>query len=205
MVGLLSTVFSGCIRRGPKCVLACFLQLSPMSTVQTGTAMARKILTLAHDKRPEPRQGVRRVFPDRRATRCGEPDQRRGPGRRRHDEEAITVRGVVWTNEPLSANRRLAQRRVTNVKVFASDGSEIKKCRLRDISVDGAFLETKNLALAEGTKLDLVLRIRREGKTVACPLPAKVVRVEEDGAALMFGDVDEELCNILLEIVKPFK
>jgi len=94
---------------------------------------------------------------------------------------------------------------VTNVKVFASDGSEIKKCRLRDISVDGAFLETKNLALAEGTKLDLVLRIRREGKTVACPLPAKVVRVEEDGAALMFGDVNEELCNILLEIVKPFK
>ncbi len=131
----------------------------------------------AHHKRPEQRDGVKRVFPDRHATRCGEPDQRAGP------------------------NRRLALRRVTGVTVFASDGSEIKTCRLRDISLDGAFLKTKNFALAEGTKLDLVLRIRREGKTIACPLPAEVIRVEEDGVALMFGSLDEHLYNILLKIV----
>ncbi len=107
------------------------------------------------------------------------------------------------TNKPLSANRRLAQRRVTDVKVFASDGREIKKCRLRDISLDGAFLETKNLALTKGAKLDLVLRILREGKTVACPLPAKVVRAEKGGAALMFGSLDEHLYNVLLDIVNP--
>ncbi len=112
------------------------------------------------------------------------------------------------TNKPLSANRRLvsanrrlAPRRVTDVKVFVSDGSEIKQCRLQDISLEGAFLETKNFALAEGTKLDLVLRILREGKTTACPLPAEVVRVEKDGAALMFGSLDEHLYNILLKIV----
>jgi len=92
---------------------------------------------------------------------------------------------------------------VTDVKVFASDGREIKKCRLRDISLDGAFLETKNLALAKGAKLDLVLRILREGKTVACPLPAKVVRAEKGGAALMFGSLDEHLYNVLLDIVNP--
>ncbi len=172
-----------------------------MSTVQTGTAMARKILGLAHDRRPEQREGVKRVFPDRRATRCGEPDGRRGPGRRRDDEESMSVRELVSTSKPLSANRRLVQRRVTDVKVFASDGREIKKCRLRDISLDGAFLETKNFALAEGTKLDLVLRICREGKTIACPLPAEVIRVEEDGVALMFGSLDEHLYNILLKIV----
>ncbi|MFQ5994167.1 MAG: PilZ domain-containing protein [Acidiferrobacterales bacterium] len=94
-------------------------------------------------------------------------------------------------------------RRVTDVKVFASDGIEIKKCRLRDISLDGAFIETKNFALAKGAKLDLVLRILREGKTTACRLPAKVVRVGKDGAALMFGNLDEHVYKILLDIVNP--
>ncbi len=106
---------------------------------------------------------------------------------------------------PLRVNCRLAQRRVTGVTVFASDGSEIKTCRLWDISPDGAFLEAKNFALAEGTQLHLVLRICRDGKTIACPLPAKVVRVEVGGAALKFGHLDEHLRNILLKIVKPFK
>ena len=103
------------------------------------------------------------------------------------------------TNKPLSANRRLAHRRVADVKVFASDGVELAKCRLRDISVGGAFLETKNFALPNGTNLEVVIKIRRGH----CRLPAKVIRVEEDGAAVMFRDLDEELCNILLDIVYP--
>ncbi len=110
------------------------------------------------------------------------------------------VQEVVLTNKPLSANRRLAQRRVTDVRVFAGDGSEIKKCRLRDISLDGAFIETENFALAQGAKLDLVLRILREEKTTACPLPAEVVRVEKDGAALMFGGLDQHVENVLVNI-----
>ena len=64
-----------------------------------GAAMARKILGLAHDKRPEQREGVRRVLPDRRAIRREEPDQRRGPDRRRHDEESMSVREVVSTSD----------------------------------------------------------------------------------------------------------
>ncbi len=193
-MGVLSTVFSGRIRRGPKCVLACFLQLSPMPTVQTGTAMARKILGLAHDKRPEQRKRVRRILPDRRATIRGEPDRRGGPGRRRDDEESMSVREVVSTSEP---------RRVTDVKVFTYDGVESTKCRLRHISVDGAFVETKNFPLTKGTNLELVLKIRRGGKPRHCRLPAEVIRVEDDGAALMFGNLDEQLYNVLLDIVNP--
>ncbi len=98
-------------------------------------------------------------------------------------------------------NRRLTQRRLTGVTVFVSDGSEMKQCTLRDISVGGAFIETRNFALAEGTKLDLVFMIRREGEPIACGLPAKVVRVEEDGMALMFGSLDEHLYSLLLKIV----
>lgn len=112
---------------------------------------------------------------------------------------------AVLTNKPVSANRRLGQRRGTNVKVFTSDGVEIKKCRLRDISIDGAFIETKRFALGKGTTVDLVLRILREGQTSACRVPAKVVRTERGGAALMFGSVDEQTYNILLDIVNMDK
>ncbi len=105
------------------------------------------------------------------------------------------------TNKPLSASRRSGRRRVTGVMVFISHGSEKRKCRLRDISLDGAFIETENFALVKGTKLDLVLRILREEKTTACPLPAEVVRVEKDGAALMFGGRDQHVYNMLADIV----
>jgi hypothetical protein len=108
------------------------------------------------------------------------------------------------TDKPPRANRRLGPRRVTDVKVFvANDGSEIKKCKLRDISLDGAFIETNDFTLAKGTKLDLVLRILREEKTTACPVPAEVVRVAKDGAALVFGRIDQRVYNILCDIVNP--
>ena len=117
-------------------------------------------------------------------------------------EESIDDRVEVnLTNKPLPTNRRLGPRRVTDVKVFASDGIEIKKCRLRDISLDGAFIETKNFALAKGSIVDLVLRIRRDGETSACRVPAKVVRTERSGAALMFASLEEDGYNVLLDIV----
>jgi hypothetical protein len=46
-----------------------------------------------------------------------------------------------------------------------------------------------------------VLRILREEKTTACPVPAEVVRVAKDGAALVFGRLDQQVYNILLDIV----
>ncbi len=107
---------------------------------------------------------------------------------------------VVLTNKPLSANYRLGPRRVTDVMVFVSHGSEKKKCRLRDISLSGAFIETENFALTKGTKVDLVLRVLRGEKTTDCLLPAEVLRVEKDGAALMFGGLDQHVENILVNI-----
>lgn len=104
--------------------------------------------------------------------------------------------------EDFSDNRRIGPRRVTDVEVVvASDASEMRRCRLRDISIDGAFIETKNFTLTTGAKLDLVLRILHKEKTAACPVPAEVLRVAKDGAALIFGRVDPHVYNILVDIV----
>lgn len=103
--------------------------------------------------------------------------------------------------EPLPADRRVDFRRETDVKVFAHDGVELKKCRLRDISLNGAYIETKNFPLAKGAVVELVLRIRRDERLTHCRLPAKVIRAEQDGAALMFTDLDEFLKQIVSDIV----
>ncbi len=50
-----------------------------------------------------------------------------------------------------------------------------------------------------------MLRIRCDGETSACRVPAKIVRTERGGAALMFADLEEQTYTILLGIVKPFK
>ena len=53
--------------------------------------------------------------------------------------------------------------------------------------------------------MELVLRIRREGKLTHCRLPAKVLRVDQDGAALMFSNLDEFLQQVVYDIVNVDK
>ncbi len=115
------------------------------------------------------------------------------------------LREVASTSKPLRVERRSGTRRVTDVKVLAYDGVDLKKCRLLDVGLDGAFIETKTFVLPKGTNMELVLKIRRKGKHTYCRLPAKVVRAEIGGAALKFGHLDEQVHTTLLRIVKPSK
>jgi hypothetical protein len=82
------------------------------------------------------------------------------------------------TNKRPPADRRSHPRRPARADVEAMhthEGLELTKCRLRDISSDGAFIKTKNFALAKGTNVDVVLRFRHGGKLTHCRLSAKVV------------------------------
>jgi len=110
---------------------------------------------------------------------------------------------VDLTSKPLRVERRSGARRVTDVKVCTYDGVDIRKCRLLDIGLDGAFIETKTFALPKGTNMELVLKIRTKGKPVYCRLPAKVIRAEIGGAALKFGHLDEQVSTV--GIVEPSK
>ncbi len=113
------------------------------------------------------------------------------------------VREGDLTSKPLRVERRSGARRVTDVKVCTYDGVDIRKCRLLDIGLDGAFIETKTFALPKGTNMELVLKIRIKGKPIYCRLPAKVVRTEIGGAALKFGHLDEQVYTV--GIVEPSK
>ncbi len=65
---------------------------------------------------------------------------------------------VDLTSKPLRVERRSGARRVTDVKVCTYDGVDIRKCRLLDIGLDGAFFDTKTFALPLVRNIELVLK-----------------------------------------------
>ena len=65
------------------------------------------------------------------------------------------------TDRPEPANRRSGERRFAGVKAMVThDQLGLTKCKLRDISLDGAFIETGTLVLSKNADVDLVLKIR---------------------------------------------
>ncbi len=70
----------------------------------------------------------------------------------------------IESEGPSAKERRFGPRRAVDVKVFAHDGVELRKCTLRDIGLQGAFIET-NFPLPEDTAVELV--VRAGGKTSA--------------------------------------
>ena len=77
----------------------------------------------------------------------------------------------------------------------------LTKCRLRNISLDGAFVEVKGFDVAVGTDVDLVLKVRSGQNRTHCRLPANLLRVEEDGVAIEFHDLDNRSYHLLFDIV----
>lgn len=104
------------------------------------------------------------------------------------------------SEEPLTTERRFGPRRGVDVRVFAHDGVELRKCTLRDIGLQGAFIETDFL-LPEGTDVELVVRLHREGRRLHCRFPAKVARTKADGAALRFTALDQLAQQVLVDLV----
>ncbi len=77
----------------------------------------------------------------------------------------------------------------------------LTKCRLRNISLDGAFVGVKDFGVAVGTDVDLVLKVRSGQGRSHCRLPATILRVEEDGVAIKFHDLDNRSYQVLFDIV----
>ena len=102
------------------------------------------------------------------------------------------------------ADRRLSPRRITAAKVLVTDERlGLTRCTLRDISLEGAFVETGNIAFSKNAAVELVVRYRSGKKRGHCRVAAKVLRVSQNGAALVFNDVDERVYRALFALVYP--
>lgn len=106
------------------------------------------------------------------------------------------------TDRPEPANRRSGERRFAGVKAMVThDQLGLTKCKLRDISLDGAFIETGTLVLSKNADVDLVLKIRAGARNRHCRFQAKVTRVTAEGAVLEFRHLSESEYRTLFDIV----
>lgn len=101
-----------------------------------------------------------------------------------------------------SDDRRMGPRRWAQVTAMISHNSlGMARCRLRDISLEGAFVEIGKHMLAQDATVELVLKVRAGKRSQHCRVPATVARVTNEGAALVFDDPDEQLYRTLFDIV----
>ena len=71
----------------------------------------------------------------------------------------------------------------------------------RDISLDGAFVETRDIDLTRKDQLDLSIRLPTDGEAHYHRFHAHVVRVTETGAALAFDKTETAAYEALLDLV----
>ena len=106
------------------------------------------------------------------------------------------------TDKPEPADRRSGPRRFAGVKAMVTHGRlGLTKCKLRDISLDGAFIETGTLVLSKNADVDLVLKIRSGDRNRHCRFQAKVARVTAEGVVLEFRHLSEVAYRTLFDIV----
>ena len=102
----------------------------------------------------------------------------------------------------MSDDRRLGPRRWAHVTAMINHNRlGMCRCTLRDISLEGAFVETAGQILDQDERVELVLKVRAGDHNQHCRVPATVARVSDEGAALVFDDPDEELYRTLFDIV----
>lgn len=76
------------------------------------------------------------------------------------------------------------------------------RSKVRDISLDGMFVETGPIALHANTPVEVTVRLQKGNPREAYRLRALVVRVARDGAGLMFGDFDDATFRAVRDLLR---
>lgn len=71
----------------------------------------------------------------------------------------------------------------------------------RDISLDGAFIETRDGRLPKKGAIELAIQLPTEGKNKFHRFHAQVVRLTDSGAGLTFDKIDTDAYAALLDLV----
>ncbi|HKQ30525.1 MAG TPA: PilZ domain-containing protein [Burkholderiales bacterium] len=111
-----------------------------------------------------------------------------------------------WIDRALTAQStegaRHSLRRRPDLDVLVNYGLAYSRpWQVRDLSMNGAFVEIEGGPLPEMTYVEVVLRYHYKGRDVELRLPATVRRVVGQGMALRFGYYDDQaytdLANLL--------
>lgn len=83
-----------------------------------------------------------------------------------------------------------------------SEGMHFRLCRVRDLSLGGAFLEVGWSVLSRDRAVDLALTLLSNHEPRVYHLPAEVTRIATDGAAIRFKPLDQKTSSALSGYLK---
>jgi hypothetical protein len=101
----------------------------------------------------------------------------------------------------LENERRTSVRKAFGQEVVINHEKGLRFCKIKNISIGGAFLDIGWGALTRHVPLELSLRIKDDGKIESLKLPAQVARVTTDGIAVSFGQLDADARRAISEFV----
>ena len=103
----------------------------------------------------------------------------------------------------MEKDRRWSRRKTLPIDVaLYYSGLGLLRCKIRDISMDGVFIETGRIVLSHATTLELVFTARAPKHSGYRRLSAKIARVGHDGAGLAFTNIDEDSYHFLRELLR---
>ena len=119
--------------------------------------------------------------------------------------ESSAATEQLWISRTTSAadkEPRHSLRRQTRLDILVNYGMTYSvPWQVRDLSMDGAFIEIENGPLPETTYMEIVLRYSYKERNIELRIPATVARVVGQGMALKFGYYDDQtytdLANLL--------
>ena len=88
-----------------------------------------------------------------------------------------------------------------NLEVATTD-SVFAGCETRDIGLGGVFIRTNGHTLYQGENVELTFNLASASDGMAPMIRAKVVRLTDDGAGLMFKDFDAIAFRSLQKVIK---
>jgi len=102
----------------------------------------------------------------------------------------------------LGHDRRWSVRKpiALNVAIYY-DRLGLLPCKTLDMSMDGMFIDTGRISLSTNAKVDAVLTSHDGTVGQQLRLPAKIVRVNSEGAGLRFHSFDSDTYYFLREVL----
>ena len=98
--------------------------------------------------------------------------------------------------------RRLGPRRQVALEVMLEHSRlGLRRYQTRDVSLDGVFIEADDIPLRRNAVVDLVLKIRTDGKTRHHRLQARLAPVKNRGARFIFRSLDETTYTALIDLL----
>lgn len=99
-------------------------------------------------------------------------------------------------------DRRTNQRHPVTQEAMVSQGPHFRLCNIRDMSLNGVFLELGWGVLTRNTPVEVTLSLNNTAKAPIYRLSGEVARVSKEGTAVKFHPIDDKTLQDLSGLLR---